>query len=109
MWTDEMFGVKKPIIAMLHLRALPGDPLYEDGTGIDAVAEQAREELLALQEGGVDGILIAAVGHPIDTVVASAAIEHAYLLAVFMPVEMVVNSQREEHLVGLFVQSEGSE
>ncbi|MBQ4506379.1 MAG: BtpA/SgcQ family protein [Firmicutes bacterium] len=59
MWTDEMFGVKKPIIAMLHLRALPGDPLYEDGTGIDRVAELASEELLALQEGGVDGILIA--------------------------------------------------
>ena len=29
MWTDELFHVKKPIIALLHLRALPGDPLYE--------------------------------------------------------------------------------
>lgn len=24
MWTDELFHVKKPIIALLHLRALPG-------------------------------------------------------------------------------------
>ena len=26
MWTQEMFGVEKPIIALLHLDALPGDP-----------------------------------------------------------------------------------
>ncbi len=26
LWTEKMFGVKKPIIAMLHLNALPGDP-----------------------------------------------------------------------------------
>ena len=25
LWTEEMFGVKKPIIAMLHLDALPGE------------------------------------------------------------------------------------
>ena len=24
LWTEEIFGVKKPIIAMLHLDALPG-------------------------------------------------------------------------------------
>ena len=59
MWTDEMFGVKKPIIAMLHLRALPGDPLFEDGTGIEDVVRTARQELAALQAGGVDGVLIA--------------------------------------------------
>ena len=29
MWIEEMFGTKKPIIALLHLRALPGDPLYK--------------------------------------------------------------------------------
>ena len=27
MWTEEMFKVKKPIIAMLHLDPLPGDPI----------------------------------------------------------------------------------
>ncbi len=59
MWTDDMFKVRKPIIAMLHLRALPGDPLFEEGTTIDQVAAQARTEALALQEGGVDGILVA--------------------------------------------------
>ena len=29
MWTKELFKVEKPIIALLHLRALPGDPLFE--------------------------------------------------------------------------------
>ncbi|MBE6036647.1 MAG: BtpA/SgcQ family protein [Clostridiales bacterium] len=56
-WTKEMFGVEKPIIALLHLRALPGDPYY--GGDLEAVYRQGREDLIALQEGGVDGILIA--------------------------------------------------
>lgn len=57
LWTKEMFGVEKPIIALLHLRALPGDPLF--GGDMDAVVRQAHEDLIALQDGGVDGILIA--------------------------------------------------
>lgn len=57
MWTDEMFHVKKPIIALLHLKALPGDP---DFCGdMEAVIRQAQYDLEALQDGGVDGILIA--------------------------------------------------
>ena len=59
MWTDELFHVKKPIIALLHLRALPGDPLYERDATMGEVIENAARELQALQEGGVDGILIA--------------------------------------------------
>ena len=31
LWTEEMFKVKKPIIAMLHLDPLPGDPRYRYG------------------------------------------------------------------------------
>ena len=57
MWTKDMFGVEKPIIALLHLRALPGDPLY--GGSMENVIEQAKKDLIALQDGGVDGILIA--------------------------------------------------
>lgn len=57
MWTKELFGVEKPIIALLHLRALPGDPQY--GGDLDAVVGQARKDLAALQDGGVDGVLIA--------------------------------------------------
>ena len=58
MWTEELFHVSKPIIALLHLRPLPGDPLYENSS-MNHVIEIAREELHVLQEGGVDGILIA--------------------------------------------------
>lgn len=56
-WTKEMFGVEKPIIALLHLRALPGDPLY--GGDMEDVYRQALEDLNGLQDGGVDSILIA--------------------------------------------------
>mgnify|MGYP002652793142 FL=1 len=57
-WLDEVFGVRKPVIAMLHLSALPGDPGYDSAGGIAAVLERARTELAALQGGGVDGIMI---------------------------------------------------
>ena len=57
MWTEELFGVKKPIIALLHLRALPGDP---DFCGdINQVIRQARADLHAFQDSKVDGVLIA--------------------------------------------------
>jgi len=54
----EVFGTNKPIIALLHLRALPGDPEYPRGGKMDAVIKEARTDLKALQDGGVDGILI---------------------------------------------------
>ncbi len=57
LWTEAMFGVQKPIIAMLHLDALPGDPRFRRGTSMDEIAAHARADLRALQEGGVDGIL----------------------------------------------------
>jgi membrane complex biogenesis BtpA family protein len=57
-WLDEVFSVRKPVIAMLHLAALPGDPGYDNATGIAAVVARAREELDALQSGGVDGVMI---------------------------------------------------
>ena len=55
MWTEELFQVKKPVIALLHLRALPGDPLYDREGGLKQVVDIARRELHALQDGGVDG------------------------------------------------------
>lgn len=58
LWTEEVFGVKKPIIAMLHLDALPSDPRYVNGTPMEQIAEHALVDLHALQDGGVDGILI---------------------------------------------------
>ena len=58
LWTKELFGTEKPIIAMLHLDALPGDPRFRYGDAMERVVEHARADLKALQEGGVDGVLI---------------------------------------------------
>ena len=57
-WLDDLFGVKKPILAMLHLDALPGDPEYDSVAGLRNVVDNARRDLDALQAGGVDAVLI---------------------------------------------------
>jgi len=56
-WLDDIFAVEKPVIAMLHLSALPGDPGYDAEGGLDAVIARARQELHDLQAGGVDGVM----------------------------------------------------
>lgn len=57
-WTKDMFGVEKPIIALLHLNAFPGDPRFADGVdNMEKIVEEARKDLHALQDGKVDGIL----------------------------------------------------
>jgi uncharacterized protein len=56
-WTKDFFKVEKPIIAMLHLQPLPGDPKYGNGDSMRTVVEKAAADLQALQAGGVDGII----------------------------------------------------
>jgi len=56
-WTTELFGTDKPIIAMCHLRAMPGDPAYSHEKGIPWIIENAVNNLKALQDGGVDGVM----------------------------------------------------
>ena len=56
-WLNELFGVNKPIIAMCHMLALPGDPGYDAEKGLDWVLECARRDLHALQDGGVDAVM----------------------------------------------------
>jgi uncharacterized protein len=56
-WIKELFGVEKPIIAMCHLHALPGDPGYDAEKGLGWVVEQAIQDLAALQNGGVDAVM----------------------------------------------------
>jgi uncharacterized protein len=57
-WLTDVFKSPKPVIAMLHLSALPGDPGYDMTAGISAVVARAKRELDALQAGGVDGVMI---------------------------------------------------
>lgn len=56
-WLKDVFGTHKPIIAMCHLKALPGDPGYDAQRGMDWIIESARLNLQALQEGGVDAVM----------------------------------------------------
>lgn len=59
LWIDDMFGTEKPVIAMLHLDSLPGDPRYGfEGGDVATAVEHAKSDLDALQEGGVDGVII---------------------------------------------------
>ncbi|MDP2965260.1 MAG: BtpA/SgcQ family protein [Pelolinea sp.] len=56
-WTEEILGVKKPIIAMCHLNPLPGDPYYDPKEGMKGVIDWARKDFHALQNGGVDAVM----------------------------------------------------
>lgn len=57
LWTNKLFGVNKPIFSMLHLNPLPGDPAFKYGDTMKNVVDLARKDLIALQNGGVDGII----------------------------------------------------
>ncbi|MDR1794021.1 MAG: BtpA/SgcQ family protein [Erysipelotrichaceae bacterium] len=56
-WLKEVIGTEKAIIAMCHLQALPGDSGYDVSKGMKHVVEAAKQDLLALQEGGVDAVM----------------------------------------------------
>jgi uncharacterized protein len=51
------FGVGKPIIAMVHLSALPGRPRHDRAAGMRPMIESVRQDLQVLHEAGVDGLL----------------------------------------------------
>src|ERR1700761_7747846 len=53
----DLFGVSKPIIAMLHLPALPGRPRHDQQAGMRPVIQAVARDLAALQDAGVDGLL----------------------------------------------------
>jgi len=54
---EELFGVKKPVIGMVHLLPLPGAPGYT-GYGMDLIIERALQDAEALVEGGVDALMV---------------------------------------------------
>lgn len=43
---------------VIDMQPLPGDPSYDARAGMSSVVRMAAREIAALQEGGVDGILI---------------------------------------------------
>ena len=53
----DVFRAQKPIIAMAHLPALPGSPLYDEKGGIESLVDAVVSDIEALQAGGVDAIM----------------------------------------------------
>ena len=49
-----VFGDKKPVIAMVHLGALPGSPLHDPTLDL---LQAARADLVALQAAGFDAVM----------------------------------------------------
>ncbi|WBU60894.1 BtpA/SgcQ family protein [Paracoccus albus] len=47
----------KAVIAMCHIGALPGAPLYDADGGMDKLVENAISDIEKLQDGGVDAIM----------------------------------------------------
>jgi membrane complex biogenesis BtpA family protein len=54
---QSVFGQTKPIIAMVHLGALPGAPLHDESRGVEGILEDARRDLRALQAAGFDAVM----------------------------------------------------
>jgi membrane complex biogenesis BtpA family protein len=75
----QIFGVAKPLIAMCHVHALPGRPRHDAQAGMDGVYTALRQDVQALQEAGVDGLLFCndlpySVGVGVEVAAAEAAV-----------------------------------
>jgi membrane complex biogenesis BtpA family protein len=54
----DFFGSKKKaVIAMAHIGALPGSPLYDEKGGVDKLVDGVVADIGKLQAGGVDAIM----------------------------------------------------
>lgn len=79
---DEVFNINKPAIGMVHFPPLPHTPEYNDEAGMDSIISSARQDIHAMQEGGIDGLLFCNEGDrpyangvdPIITAAMAAAI-----------------------------------
>jgi uncharacterized protein len=56
-WIKNEIGIEKPIIAMCHMPALPGDPKYDPRRGVQGIVDFVAREVESLQRGGVDAIM----------------------------------------------------
>jgi membrane complex biogenesis BtpA family protein len=54
---EEIFGIKKPIIATLHLMSLPGSPHYK-GEAMTEILRYTMDEVEVLINAGIDGLII---------------------------------------------------
>jgi membrane complex biogenesis BtpA family protein len=91
---EDVFGVVKPVVGMVHLRPLPGSPFYREGE-MEGIIQTALEEARLLEKGGVDGLQVEnmwdhpylkedRIGH--ETTAALAVCAHAVRQEVRIPV-----------------------
>ena len=50
-------GVDKPLVAMAHVPALPGTPLYDETAGIQGLVDQVRSDVALLVDAGFDAVM----------------------------------------------------
>lgn len=56
-WLTNTFGNQKPVIAMVHIPALPGTPRYNRNGGIDFLIDWVKADVQKLAQGGVDAVM----------------------------------------------------
>ena len=54
---DFLGDKRKAVIAMAHIGALPGSPLYDEDAGMAKLVDDVVADIEKLQAGGVDAIL----------------------------------------------------
>ncbi|HAQ59124.1 MAG TPA: SgcQ protein [Microbacterium sp.] len=50
-------GIDKPLIAMAHVPALPGTPLYDPGAGVSGLVDHVRRDVDMLVDAGFDAVM----------------------------------------------------
>lgn len=55
-WLSDVIGTEKAAFGLVHLLALPGDPLYDAEGGLERIFEAALADVQSLQEGGIDAL-----------------------------------------------------
>jgi membrane complex biogenesis BtpA family protein len=53
----ELFGERKPLIAMVHVPPLPGTPLYDAAAGVQGLIDAVKRDLESLLEADFDGYM----------------------------------------------------
>jgi uncharacterized protein len=89
----DFFGTKrKAVIAMVHIGALPGSPLYDSSGGIAKLLEDAARDADKLQTGGVDALLFGnendrpyLLSAPLEGVAAMSAVIQAIAPTLTVP------------------------
>jgi len=101
----DLFGVRKPIIGMLHLPPLPGSPVY-NGAGLKEVIGRALVDAQELLEGGADGLEVENFSDPTyypqevgpELVAAMAVVSDHVVRAVSKPVGICILSDPKASL-----------